>query len=185
MRAYRGAWSCGCVEHNKPTGNVRGVTVANRKLRKITKRQRKAAREACAELREVAAAAGCPLPSLGVVPGASLITGEVLVDLGWARPESVANLVDVLRVGLESLAAKSSPVTPLLRPRVGDLVVDTESERVGEFEGSTDTGWTLSPWPSPGETWTADPLKVRVPTSNERARAVMATESADSTQKVG
>ncbi len=158
--------------------------MANSKLRKITNKQRRQARDACQALQGVVTAAGCPLPSLTVVPGASMITGEVLVDLGCARPESVMNLAIVLRVGLVTLAGGSSPATPLFRPKVGDLVVDTARDKVAEFKGSADTGWTLSPWPTPGETWTADPLKVRVPTTNERARAVMTTESAN-TQKVG
>ncbi|MFC5665390.1 hypothetical protein ACFP3U_20710 [Kitasatospora misakiensis] len=146
--------------------------MANQKLRKITKGQRRQARTACEALREVAEAAGCQLPSLGV-DSPSLITGEVLVDLGRARPDSVLNLVDVLRVGLATLAAESSPVTPLFRPTVGDLVVDTASGRVGEYKGAADAGWTLGPWLMDGPTWTADPLHVRAPTVNEKVRAAM------------
>ncbi|WP_405005020.1 hypothetical protein OHV13_12860 [Kitasatospora purpeofusca] len=159
--------------------------MANSKLRKITKQQRRKAKQACEALREVADAAGCPLPSLGV-DSPSLITGESLVDLGRARPESVLNLVDVVRVGLAVLAAKSGPVVPLVHPKIGDLVVDTKEGRVGEYKGATDAGWTLFPWPVAGEPWTASPLHVRVRTTNERVRAQMAMATpASAPAKVG
>ncbi|MFB7470095.1 hypothetical protein [Kitasatospora sp. NPDC056184] len=151
---------------------TQGVTVANRKLRKIIKEQRRQATEACEALREVATAAGCPLPSLGV-DSPSVITGECLVDVGRARPESVLHLADVLRVGLATLAAESSPVVPLFRPKVGDLVVDTESGRVGEYAGVAEDGWTLRPFLMDGPKWTADPLHVRTATTNERVRTAM------------
>ncbi|MER5863801.1 hypothetical protein [Kitasatospora sp. NPDC002040] len=146
--------------------------MANTKLRKIVREHRRQAREACEALREIAEAVGCPLPSL-TIDSASPITGETLVDFGRARPEAVRNLVDVLRAGLVALAAEASPVVALFRPTVGDLVVDTKLGRVGEVTGVTDSGWTLTPWPVDGETWTADPLHVRAPTANERVRTHM------------
>ncbi|MEE1826024.1 hypothetical protein PUR61_28085 [Streptomyces sp. BE20] len=146
--------------------------MANQKLRKISKRHRRQAREACEALREAAEAAGCVLPSLDIDPAES-ITGQTLVDLGRARPESVLNLVDVLWAGLAAIAAEAPPVVPLFRPKVGDLVVDTVAVKVGTYKGATDTGWSLSPWPVAGSPWTADPLNVRVATTNERVRADM------------
>ncbi|MGW2542906.1 hypothetical protein ACWC5I_19060 [Kitasatospora sp. NPDC001574] len=82
--------------------------MANQKLRKISKRHRRQAREACEAPREAAEAAGCVLPSLGIDP-AEPITGQTLVDLGRARPESVLNLVDVLWAGLAAIAAEAPP----------------------------------------------------------------------------
>ncbi|MFJ2781905.1 hypothetical protein [Kitasatospora sp. NPDC087315] len=148
-------------------------------LSRMVGKQRRAARKACAEMREATEEAGCRLPSLGL-DAPSGITGEVLVDMGRAAPDVITRLAEVIRVGAAALAAEApdgpdspdSPegmVTHLWAPRVGDLVVDISAGLVGEFCGEDGDRWRLAPLAG-GDEWTADPVTVRFTTPADRAR---------------
>ncbi|MFJ1708590.1 hypothetical protein [Kitasatospora sp. NPDC088346] len=77
-------------------------------LADIVREQRRQAHKACAEIREAADSAGCPLPSLAV-ESTSAITGSVLVQLGGAPPDVITKLAKVIRAGTIALAAEVRP----------------------------------------------------------------------------
>ncbi|MEV7360373.1 hypothetical protein [Kitasatospora sp. NPDC091276] len=129
------------------------------------------AKEACAELRGATKEAGCPLPSLSVDPP-SIVTGRVLVNLGSVMPETALRLAEVIRAGVDALAAedrRTGAVTPLGTPRVGDPVVDLSAGVVGAYQGRDGDRWQLAPLTG-GEPWLADPEHVRTATVNELVR---------------
>ncbi|MFF1907373.1 hypothetical protein [Kitasatospora sp. NPDC058218] len=64
------------------------------------RRQREDARAAVAELTDALAAANIVLPSIGT-DSPSLFTGEVLVELGRARPDIVVRLAALIRRGTD------------------------------------------------------------------------------------
>ncbi|MDH6113656.1 hypothetical protein P3T36_007923 [Kitasatospora sp. MAP12-15] len=155
-------------------------------LSRLVGEQRRQAEEACAELREVTEDARCPLPSLAV-ESASVITGTVLVQMGGATPEVVRRLAEVLRAGVDALAAEDTPsaVSHRWEPSPGDLVVDVSAGRVGEFCGEDDSGrWLMAP-PTGGEPWPADPGTVRVAGPMDQIRAEAARVTARSKARVG
>ncbi|WP_280719293.1 hypothetical protein [Kitasatospora sp. MAP5-34] len=120
------------------------------------------------------------------VDSPSAITGDVLVSLGCARPDVITRLAQVIRAGAIALAAEGAKDTGthLWTPRVGDLVVDTEADRVGEFRGGSGGRWTLAR-STGGDEWTADPRHVRAPGANERVRVGMAEAVGGSDKGVG
>ncbi|MFF0390845.1 hypothetical protein ACFYS8_19460 [Kitasatospora sp. NPDC004615] len=148
-------------------------------LAKAIRQQRAEARAACDALAEVADAFDIELPELGV-DRSELFTGEVLVDVGRMRVESVRLLAEHLQLLNQHwdtiAAAVAEPVTPavpLFRPNVGDLVVDTATGRAGEFRGEDGDTWCLAAVSGDSEPWTADPLTVRTATVNELVRVGM------------
>ncbi|WP_344464237.1 hypothetical protein [Kitasatospora kazusensis] len=152
----------------------------------MTEKQRRRARKACTELREATDRAGCPLPSLGV-DAASVITGGVLVQLGGALPDVITRLAEVIRAGTAALAAgePEGTVSRLWPPAVGELVVDTGADRVGEFRSEDDAGrWLLAP-PAGGDPWAANPDAVRMAGPGDQVRAEAARATARSQKRVG
>ncbi|MDH6109367.1 hypothetical protein P3T36_000139 [Kitasatospora sp. MAP12-15] len=73
-------------------------------LGKIMAEKRKQAADALSELIAALASAGVVLPSAGV-EWQSVLTGEVLIDLGRARPDVITLLAKVIRAGAEVLRA--------------------------------------------------------------------------------
>ncbi|WP_035845680.1 hypothetical protein [Kitasatospora azatica] len=61
---------------------------------------RREAADALDDLTAVLALAGVQLPSVGVDWRSGQVTGRFLIDLGAARPETVAKLTAVLRRGV-------------------------------------------------------------------------------------
>ncbi|MER6360112.1 hypothetical protein [Kitasatospora sp. NPDC001527] len=141
---------------------------------------------ALAELIGATKSAGVVLPSLEVELPARGRT-DFLIQLGGVPPETAARLAVVILAGAAALAAKkpAGTVTHLWAPAVGDLVVDTMVDRVGEFRGLDDSGaWLLAP-PAGGSPWPADPSGVRVAGPNDRIRAESAQANARSHKAVG
>ncbi|WP_327073353.1 hypothetical protein OG196_15295 [Kitasatospora purpeofusca] len=143
-------------------------------LFRITRGQLRQAEEAQAEIREAVEEAGCRLPHLTLVPPDPM-TGVAGVDLGMVESAMVLRLAEVIRAGVDALAAEDRPeveatVTPLQPPNIGDPVVDLSRGMVGTYSGPDDKGWSITPlfW---GEPWTADPKNVRTATLNEQVRA--------------
>ncbi|MDH6110279.1 hypothetical protein P3T36_004789 [Kitasatospora sp. MAP12-15] len=75
-------------------------------LSRIRAKKRKQATDALAELIAALTLADIVLPSAGV-DWQSAITGEVLVELGRARPDVITLLAKVIRVGAEVLRASA------------------------------------------------------------------------------
>ncbi|MGW4892722.1 hypothetical protein ACWEQL_10725 [Kitasatospora sp. NPDC004240] len=69
-------------------------------LTRATAEYRRAAAEAFDDLLAVLALAGVRLPSAAVDWRAGRLTGAFLIELGAARPEVIARIVDLLRKGL-------------------------------------------------------------------------------------
>ncbi|WP_406113914.1 hypothetical protein [Kitasatospora purpeofusca] len=147
-------------------------------LSRITREHQRQAEEARAEIREAAKEAGCHFPDLEVVPP-DPVTGAAGIDLGVVDPTAVLRLAEVIRAGVDALAAEDRPettVTPLRPPNDGEPVVDTARGRVGAYSGLDGEQWQITSLLG-DELWLADPKDVRTATVNERVRTNMAAES--------
>ncbi|MEU8925493.1 hypothetical protein AB0D10_31945 [Kitasatospora sp. NPDC048545] len=109
-------------------------------------------------------------------------TGVARVDLGVVEPKAADRLAEIIRAGVDTLAAEDRPaeraeatVTPLWMLGNGDPVVDIARGMVGTYSGPDGELWRITPL-SGGEPWTADPNIVRGATVNERVRTDMVTD---------
>ncbi len=165
-----------------------GATVGESHLSRIAEEQQRRAKDARTELRAATTEAGCPFPDLEVEP-ADPRTGVARVDLGMVALETAFRLAEVIRAGVDALAAEDrrpeGTVTHLWSPAVGDLVVDTGSDKVGEFRNTDDSGrWLLAP-PAGGDPWLAAPEAVRTAGPTDQVRAEAARATARSNNRVG
>ncbi|MFJ4796970.1 hypothetical protein [Kitasatospora purpeofusca] len=152
--------------------------MAESHLSRITREYQRQAEEAQAEIREAVKEAGCQLPYLALVPPDPL-TGVAGVDLGMVESATVLRLAEVIRAGVDALAAEDRPeatVTPVRTPDEGEPVVDTVRGRVGTYSGLDGERWRITALLG-NESWSADPKDIRAATVNERVRTDMAAVS--------
>ncbi|MFI8263705.1 hypothetical protein [Streptomyces sp. NPDC085665] len=156
-------------------------------LARLHREQQKHAEEACADLGAAAREAGCPLPDLAVVP-VDPATGVAGVDLGVIEPKMADRLAEIIRAGVDTLAAEDRPAgsVSLIRvPHGEELVLDRERDQVGVFKRAEGDRWVLAPVViGSGPEWLADPLKVRPAEPSDRVRAEAARANAQSVQRV-
>ncbi|MFJ5921174.1 hypothetical protein ACIQF6_01075 [Kitasatospora sp. NPDC092948] len=139
--------------------------MTNELLAQFRAEQFEQARTACAHLGSALNSIGVALPGLKVEQTASgdcrLVLGNL--DIGPGK-----------RLAFAVLAG--APVLHAIKavPNADELLVDTATGRLGRFRGVEGELWRLAGAFGNGEPWTADPLKVREPTVNERVRTHMA-----------
>ncbi|MFD7642021.1 hypothetical protein ACFV4P_15335 [Kitasatospora sp. NPDC059795] len=123
------------------------------------------ARTACAYLGSALDSIGVALPGLKVEQTES---GDCRLALGSLDIGPGKELAFAVLAGASVLHAIKAV------PTAGELLADMSTGRLGRFRGMEGERWRLAGAFGNGEPWTADPLKVREPTLNERVRADMA-----------
>ncbi|MFG2695427.1 hypothetical protein [Kitasatospora sp. NPDC048407] len=137
----------------------------NELLAQLRAEQFEQARTACDYLGSALKSIGVALPGLKVEQTES---GDFRLALGNLDIDPGKELAFVVLAGASVLHAIKAV------PNAGELLVDTSTSRLGKFCGVEGEQWRLAGAFGNGEPWTADPLKVREPTVNERVRADMA-----------